>query len=34
MIVMKELPICKILQKLDIAGRMVHWAVELSELDV
>jgi len=28
---MNNLPIRKVLQKPDIAGRMVHWAVELSE---
>ena len=33
-IVMTDLPIRKILQKPDVAGRMVRWAVELSEFDV
>ena len=33
MIVMTDLPICKVLQKPDIVGRMVRWAVELSEFD-
>jgi len=33
-IVMTNLPIRKVLQKLDVAGRMVRWAVELSEFDV
>jgi len=33
-IVMTDLPICKVLQKSDVAGRMVRWAVELSEFDV
>jgi len=31
---MTDLPICKVLQKPDVAGRMVCWAVELSEFDV
>jgi len=31
---MTDLPIRKVLQKPDIAGRMVRWAVELSEFDV
>jgi len=31
---MTDLPIRKVLQKPDIAGRMVHWAVKLSEFDV
>ena len=34
MVVMTDLPIRKVLQKLDIAGRMVRWAVELLEFDV
>ena len=34
MIVMTNLPICKVLQKPNVAGRMVRWAVELSEFDV
>ena len=34
MIVMTDLPIHKVLQKSDVAGRMVRWAVELSEFDV
>ena len=29
-----DLPIRKVLQKPDVAGRMVRWAVELSEFDV
>ena len=33
-IVMTDLPIRKVLQKSDVAGRMVRWAVELSEFDV
>jgi len=33
-IVMIDLPIRKVLQKPDVAGRMVRWAVELSEFDV
>ncbi|XP_068477030.1 uncharacterized protein [Phaseolus vulgaris] len=31
---MTNLPIRKVLQKLDVAGRMVRWAVELYEFDV
>ena len=31
---MTELPIRKVLQKPDVAGRMVRWAVELSKFDV
>jgi len=31
---MTDLPIRKVLQKLDVAGRMVRWAVELFEFDV
>ena len=31
---MTDQPICKVLQKPDVAGRMVCWAVELSEFDV
>jgi len=31
---MTDLTIRKVLQKLDIAGRMIRWAVELSEFDV
>jgi len=31
---MTDLPILKVLQKPDVAGRMVRWAVELSEFDV
>jgi len=31
---MTDLPIRKVLQKPDVAGRMVRWAVELSEFDV
>ena len=34
MIVMTNLPIRKVLQELEVAGRMVHWAVEFSEFDV
>jgi len=34
MVVMTDLPIRKVLQKSDEAGRMVRWAVELSEFDV
>ena len=33
-ILMTDLPIRKVLQKPDMVGRMVHWAVELSEFDV
>ena len=33
-VVMTNLPIRKMLQKPDVAGRMVRWAVELSEFDV
>ncbi|XP_068498094.1 uncharacterized protein [Phaseolus vulgaris] len=33
-IVMTDLPIRKVLQKPDIAGRMVRWSVELSEFDI
>jgi len=33
-VVMTDLPIHKVLQKPDVAGRMVRWAVELSEFDV
>ena len=32
--VMTELPIRKVLQKPDVAGRMTQWAVELSEFDI
>jgi len=31
---MADLPIRKVLQKPDVAGRMVRWAVELSEFDI
>jgi len=31
---MTDLPIRKVLQKPDVAGRMVRWVVELSEFDV
>jgi len=31
---MTDLPICKVLQKPDVAGRMVRWEVELLEFDV
>ena len=34
MVVMTNLPIQKVLQKPDVAGRMVRWAVELSEFDI
>jgi len=33
-VVMTNLPIRKVLQKSDVVGRMVRWAVELSEFDV
>jgi len=33
-VVMMDLPIQKVLQKPDVAGRMVRWAVELSEIDI
>jgi len=33
-VVMTDLPIRKVLQKSDVAGRMVRWTVELSEFDV
>jgi len=33
-VVMTGLPIRKVLQKPNVAGRMVRWAVELSEFDV
>ncbi|XP_068461593.1 uncharacterized protein [Phaseolus vulgaris] len=33
-VVMTDLPIRKVLQKPDVAGRMLCWAVELSEFDV
>jgi len=33
-VVMTNLPIHKILRKPDVAGRMVRWAVELSEFDI
>jgi len=33
-IVMTDLPIRKVLQKPDMAGQMVHWAVKQSEFDV
>ena len=32
-VVMTNLPICKVLQKPDVAGRMVRWAVDLLEFD-
>ena len=32
--VMTDLPIQKVLKKPDVAGRMVKWAVELSEFDI
>ena len=31
---MTDLPIHKVVQKLDVAGRVVWWALELSEFDV
>ncbi|XP_068486854.1 uncharacterized protein [Phaseolus vulgaris] len=34
MVVMTNLPIQKVLQKPDVVGRMVRWAVELSEFDI
>jgi len=34
MVVMTNLPIQKVLPKTDVAGRMVRWAVELSEFDI
>jgi len=33
-VVMTDLPIQKVLKKLDVAGRMVKWAVELSKFDI
>ncbi|XP_068504530.1 uncharacterized protein [Phaseolus vulgaris] len=33
-VVMTNLPIQKVLQKPDVAGRMVRWTVELSEFDI
>jgi len=33
-LVMTDLPIQKVLKKADVAGRMVKWAVELSEFDI
>jgi len=33
-VVMTNLPIQKVLQKPDVAGRMVRWAVELSDFDI
>jgi len=33
-VVMTDLPILKVLQKSDVAGRMMRWAVELSEFDI
>ena len=33
-LVMTDLPIQKVLKKPDVAGRMVKWAVELSEFDL
>ena len=33
-VVITDLPIRKVLQKPDMAGRMVRWVVELSEFDV
>ena len=34
MLVMADLPIQKVLKKPDVAGRMVKWAVELTEFDI
>ena len=34
MVVMTDLPIQNVLKKPDVAGRMVKWAVELSEFDI
>ena len=34
LIIMIDLPIRKVLQKPDIAGRMVCWVVELSDFDI
>jgi len=34
MVVTTDLPIQKVLQKPDVAGRMVRWAVELSKFDI
>jgi len=34
MIIMTNLPICKVLIKPDIVGRMIRWAIELSEFDI
>ena len=34
MVVMTDLPIRKVFQKPDVAGRMICWAVELSDFDV
>jgi len=33
-LVMTDLPIQQVLKKPDVAGRMVKWAVELSEFDI
>jgi len=33
-LVMTDLPVQKVLKKPDVAGRMVKWAVELSEFDI
>ena len=33
-VLMTDLPIKKVLQKPDVAGRMVRWAVELLEFDI
>ena len=33
-VVMTDLPICKVLQKPVVAERMVQWAIEISEFDV
>jgi len=34
MIVMTDFPIHKVLQKLDVANRLVRWAMELSDFDI
>ena len=33
-LVMTDLPIQKVLKKPDVAGRMVKWAMELSEFNI
>jgi len=32
--VLTEYPLRKILQKLDLSGRLVNWAVELEQFDI